>query len=443
VVNGSRQDAATEDTFAPVAQASTIRLLLSVAGAKTHHVHTCDVAQAFTEAHIDQRHRVYLIPNDHIPGADPERHLLRLNRSLYGLRTSPKDWFDRATKYFVVKRGFKQSKSDHCLFYKPGTHLYAVLYVDDIIFSCPDLNLVMAEKQALGREFTIKDLGAITKYLGVDITRSPTGVFGLSQPAKINKAARLLGLTMAAPTSTPMVPQTQLSDIEDEECTPDQKALYKETLGLVSHIATQTRPDIAAAVGQLSRYAHTPGSTHFSGLKHLVRYLLGTKDIQLMLGREDNGILEGYCDADLGGDVKSGKSTSGAIIRFNSSCIAWGSSLLPVVTLSTAESEFVSAAETAKHLIQLRELLQEINMEQHQPTVLYNDNQSAIASAGISTSTKKTRHIRLRFHYLKEVAANGEIRMEYLHTHDLCADLLTKILPRPANDRHRAFIMGM
>ena len=82
-------------------------------------------------------------------------------------------------------------------------------------------------------------------------------------------------------------------------------------------------------------------------------------------------------------------------------------------------------------------------MEQHQPTVLYNDNQSAIASAGISTSTKKTRHIRLRFHSLKEVAANGEIRMEYLHTHDLCADLLTKILPRPANDRHRAFIMGM
>ena len=115
---------------------------------------------------------------------------------------------------------------------------------------------------------------------------------------------------------------------------------------------------------------------------------------------------------------------------------------LPVVTLSTCASEYVSAAETAKHIVHFRELLEQIGFPQREPTVLRNDNESSNHAASIHSVSSKMQHVRVRFHFIKELVANNEVKMEYCKSKDLSADLLTKPLARPQTEVHRKTILG-
>lgn len=444
VVMGTQQQVDdANDTYAPVIRSSSMRLLLSIAGAENWHAHVADVDQAFLASPINPKFDIHLVPPPQLKDIDPQATLLHLNKAVYGLKTSSKDFFRTLNKHFVTNEGFTACPSDQCVLYKcvNGVPIILLLYVDDVAFLSPSLGLIESTKAALSGAFDIKDLGPMHEYLGITIKRSPTGAFMLDQHRKITKAATALSVINATATYTPLPPGTVLEKI-GQPCNPNEERLYKSNLGLLAHVGTQTRPDIAATISHLSRFMKAPNREHLAALRHLARYLYTTRDHPLVLGTTNDKTLEAQCDADYATDIDTSHSLSGAIYRFNGSTFAWHSTQLAQVTKSTCATEYVSASEASSSVIHFRELLAQIGYNQSNPTVLFNDNEAAIISANTLGTNFRTKQVRVRYHAIKEMVHNKELIMQHMPTKLLAADLLTKILPRPRTELHRRTIMG-
>ena len=169
-----------------------------------------------------------------------------------------------------------------------------------------------------------------------------------------------------------------------EQCpqTPEEvadmcKVPYREAIGSLNYCAVATRPDIAFPVSLLAQFMENPGRIHWEAVKRIFRYLLGTKNWKLMYGTTDSG-LEGYTDAD-GSSQEHRHAISGYVFLMNGGAISWSSKKQGLVTLSTAESEYVAATYAAKEALWLRRVISEVFHPLEKPVTLYSDSQSAIA----------------------------------------------------------------
>ena len=163
-------------------------------------------------------------------------------------------------------------------------------------------------------------------------------------------------------------------------------------------------------------------------MKWIMRYLCGASNLKLCFGSE-KPILIGYTDSDMAGDVDSRKSTSGYLINFAGGAVAWQSRLQKCVALSTTEAEFIAATEASKELIWMRKFLQELGFTQER-YVLLCDSQSAIHLGKNSTFHSRSKHIDVRYHWIRDALDDKLLELEKVHTDDNGADMLTKSLPR-------------
>jgi hypothetical protein len=231
----------------------------------------------------------------------------------------------------------------------------------------------------------------------------------------------------------------------------NQKA-YAHLNGRLLHLAMNTRPDITFAVSRLTQYTIKPNSQCWAALKRLIRYLKGTRTKSIIYGAQPNPVttdddvcyIKGYTDSDWAGDISTCKSTSGYLFLDAGAPIAWGSNKQPIVTLSTCEVEYVAASNAARETIWLRNLLAEIDPsgapatslpQSHEPNYLLSipmamDNQGAIALATLGSQNRRTRHINVRYHYIRDCIESGTIAPHYTPTSDMLADGFTKALDR-------------
>jgi len=229
------------------------------------------------------------------------------------------------------------------------------------------------------------------------------------------------------------------------------QAAYARLNGQILHLAVNTRPDIAFAVSRLAQHTTKPTSECWAALKRLVRYLKGTRTKGIVYGLqpilttsdEDECHIKGYTDSDWAGDTTTCKSTSGYLFTGNGGPIAWGSNKQPIVALSTCEAEYIAASDAAREATWLRNLLMEIdppgapatslppNEPVHvRPIPLAMDNQGAIALATLGSQNRRTRHINVRYHYIRQCVELGNIAPQYTPTTEMLADGLTKALDR-------------
>ena len=225
------------------------------------------------------------------------------------------------------------------------------------------------------------------------------------------------------------------------EAEEDQDFPYRELVGAVMYLMTCTRPDIAFAVGQLARNAHRPTRPDVIAAKRLLRYLQGTKNMGITLGGSALS-LRGYADADYAADASSRRSTSGSVILLSDGPVMWSSRRQPCVTLSTAESEYVALSSAVQEIVWLRALLKELGFGQKEPTEVMEDNQSAIAIATGANTSRRTKHIDVRYHYVREKVKTGEIKVTYCATGDMIADVFTKPLGSSKFEELRAKVMS-
>jgi hypothetical protein len=188
-----------------------------------------------------------------------------------------------------------------------------------------------------------------------------------------------------------------------------------------------TRPDIAQAVGVVSRYLSNPGRDHWEAVKWILRYLRGSSKLCLCFG-ESKPVLEGFTDADWAGDLDSRKSTSGYLFTFAGGAVSWQSKLQKCVALSTTEAEYIAANEAGKEVIWLKNYLNELGVKQAD-YVIHCDSQSAIYLSKNSMYHSRTKHIDLRYHWIRDAVLNKMFQLRKIHTDKNSSDMLTKVVP--------------
>ena len=219
--------------------------------------------------------------------------------------------------------------------------------------------------------------------------------------------------------------------LKDGEQTTDLRE-YQCIIGSLMYAAIATRPDIAFSVGMLSQYMSNPGEEHFIGIKRVLRYLRGTTDFGLEFKAQDNMKinLHGYADADWAGDVSTRKSTTGYLFQIGNGTVSWKTRRQSIVALSSTEAEYVSLSCAAQETIWMRNLLESIGFQQLDPTMISEDNQGAIALAGNPGNHPRTKHISIKYHFIREAVEKNKIMFQYCPTTEMLADILTKALTK-------------
>ena len=203
-------------------------------------------------------------------------------------------------------------------------------------------------------------------------------------------------------------------------------------------MSTATRPDITAAVGVLSQYMSKLSKDHWMGVKRVLRYLKGTLNYGLKFSvHGEQAELNGYSDADLGGDVDTRRSTSGYVFQFGNGTISWSSRKQRTVAKSSTEAEYVALSLATQEAIWLRCLMKDFGKQTDAPTTIYEDNQGAIELAKNAKYHSRTKHIDICHHFVRERVVSNEIRVIYCRTEDMVADIMTKGLPKPTFEKLR------
>ncbi|KAL9348429.1 hypothetical protein Peur_059795 [Populus x canadensis] len=185
------------------------------------------------------------------------------------------------------------------------------------------------------------------------------------------------------------------------------------------------------AVSLISRYMENPKEIHLLAAKRIFRYLQGTADFGLLYKKGEHSDLMGFTDSDYAGDQDDRKSTSGYVFMLGTGAVSWSSKKQPIVTLSTTEAEFVAAASCACQAIWLRRILEEIQFKQQGATSIYCDNSSTIKLSRNLVLHGRSKHIDVKYHFLRDLAKDEVINLIFCKSEDQVADIFTKPLKTP------------
>lgn len=215
---------------------------------------------------------------------------------------------------------------------------------------------------------------------------------------------------------------------------------YKSLIGGLRYLV-HTRPDIAYSVGVASRYMERPTTVHQNAVKRILRYVQGTLQFGLVYSRTSgNNILTGFADSDLAGNLDDRKSTGGMCFYLNESLITWVSQKQRCVALSSCEAEFMAATAAACQAIWIRNVLNQITAETIGPVILYIDNKSAIDLAKNPVFHGRSKHIHVRYHFIRECVERGDIVLKHVASEKQKADILTKALTTIKFERMRSLL---
>ena len=421
------------EIFSLVVKHCSIRILLAIVNQFDLELEQIDVKTAFL--HGDLEEIIYMQQPEGF--SEEEGKVCLLKKSLYGLKQSPRMWYKRFDD-FLLRSGFSRCRYDSCVYVlkrKQKCILYLLLYVDDILLASSSKEEIKIFKGKLNSEFEMKDLGLAKRILGMDIIRNrKEGELFLSQGSYLKKVVERFRMHESKPVSTPLGSFTKLSSTQapetEEERIRMESVPYASGVGSVMYGMVCSRPDLAHAISLVSRFMANPGQAHWNALKWLFRYLNGSLGNGLRFKKSAQGreALAGYVDADFAGCVDTRKSTTGYVFTLYGTAVTWKANLQSVVSLSTTEAEYIALTEAVKEGSWLRGLIGDLGI--HQPRVtIHCDSQSAIHLANHQTYHERTKHIDVRFHFIRDVIESKKVQVQKIATEDNPADMMTKSLP--------------
>lgn len=437
------------ETWAPVTRLTSIRCVLSLAAMLDWECHNMDVDTAFLNAPVEET--IYVEQPEGFVDYGPKGEPLvcRMKKSLYGLKQAPRNWNHVIDEWFK-EYGFNVSEADPCLYVKRSeprrdgemSILIVLLWVDDLIICGSSAGDIGEFKKAISKRFNMKDLGALSYILGMEITRDRGArTLEITQKAYIEKMLQRFQMEECKPVGTPA--EGALS--RNKEAGPNRE--FMSMVGSFLYAAMVTRPDIAYAVQALGRHLQGTTDEHFVAAKRVLRYLKGTKELGLKYGGTTAGgsskpIVVGYADADWASDKETRRSVTGYLFTLNGAAISWSSKLQPTVALSTSESEYMAACYAAQEAIYLRRLMGSLGFAQEGPTIIHEDNMGCIGMSENPILHQRSKHIDIRYHFLREAVSNGQVLLTFIPTSEQIADLLTKALPKARTQMLRDQVVG-
>lgn len=420
-----------EEIFSPVVKMSSIRVVLAIAASMNLEVEQLDVKTAFL--HGDLHEEIYMEQPEGFKVKGKEDMMCKLKKSLYGLKQAPRQWYKKFDS-FMIDHGYQRTNVDHCVYIRRfgNDFIILLLYVDDMLIVGKDISEIVRLKKELSKSFAMKDLGPAKQILGMRIFRErKANKLWLSQEQYIEKILARFDMDKAKPVGTPLAGHFKLSSSQspssEKKKSEMEKIPYSSAVGSLMYAMVCTRPDLAHAVGVVSRFLSNPGKEHWAAVKWIFRYLRGTSKLCLCFG-DDKPVLVGYTDADMAGDIDSRKSTSGYLITFAGGAVSWQSKLQKCVALSTTEAEYIAITEACKEMLWMKRFLIELGINQNQ-YIVYCDSQSAIHLSKNSSFHYKSKHIDIRYHWIRNILDEKLLQLEKIHTDRNGSDMLTKALP--------------
>lgn len=420
------------ESYAPVARLPTVRFVLSVGVKNGYHFRHLDVKTAFLNEVLKEDVFMNLPEGMELePG-----YILKLHRSLYGLKQSPKCWNDRFHD-FITSMGFKQSTADVCLYYRcyEGTVVYLVIYVDDMLLCGSTTDVVNYVRDRLAREFRMTDLGVPNMFMGLRIKINPEeDVLQIDQAGYTSRLLDKFGMTGCNPAATPMEQNLKLMPGVKADKVQEP---YRELIGSLMFLMSGTRPDICFALTYLARFQENPTQEHWQCLKRVLRYLSGTIDVGLQFSkRDDEPALSCYVDADWANDLVDRKSTTGFFIKVYGNVVQWCSRKQAIMALSSCEAEYVAVCDAAKEVLWLLKVMNDLNLQVQLPVTMLEDNSGCI-SVSENPETRRSKHYDVRYHFLREKVREKILKLKRIPSESQVADTLTKALGKVLFVQHR------
>lgn len=307
-----------------------------------------------------------------------------------------------------------------------------LIYVDDILVVSNSETYTAKIEEILKSNFHIDNLGHVANYLGIRVIKQENSYF-LDQEKYILSVAARFELDKSKDTDIPLSPSYH-KEPESEKLPVNDK--YRAAIGCLLYIATNTRPDVSAAVAILSQKVVSPTQSDWNQVKKLIRYLKGSSHLRLKLGSSDKAVLIGYADASWGEDRETRKSNSGFIFLFNGA-ISWSCKRQDCVSLSSTEAEYIALSEACKEAIWLQRLLDDLYYSEQRTTTIYEDNKSVPKMIVDERLSNRTKHIDIRTHFVKDYVKKGVVNIEYCPTEEMIADLFTKGLAKEKFNKFR------
>ncbi|KAG2830641.1 hypothetical protein PC113_g21071 [Phytophthora cactorum] len=335
---------------------------------------------------------------------DGDFDCLELVKAIYGLKQASRVWNETFDE-FVCSIGFQVSAFDPCLYIKvvDGHRVLVLVYVDDVLITGSSPELISRTKNDLKTRFEMTGSCKCVFVLGIELVDGPDGSVTMCQRRYVDDILKRFGMDECKAVVSPVDMSTRLvpSDAATKVNVP-----FREAVGALMHLMTATRPDIAYAVGYVSRFMENPQEEHWVAVKRIFRYLQGTKTHGICFKPGDN-------------------------IDFR---VSWGSKKQSSVSLSTSEAEYIALSLAIQEGKWIHRLLCEIlaaTNETGPELKIREDNQSCIKMTKNPVNHGRAKHIDIKYHHIRDEVKRGEVKLEYCETSVKLADIMTKALPGP------------
>ncbi|GJT14079.1 retrovirus-related pol polyprotein from transposon TNT 1-94 [Tanacetum coccineum] len=391
VARGYRQEEGIdfEESFAPVARLEAIRIFLAFAAHMNMVVYQMDVKTAFLNGNL--REEVYVSQPDGFVDPDKPNYVYKLKKALYGLKQAPRAWYDMLSS-FLISNDFSKGSVDPTLFIRrEGKELLLVqIYVDDIIFAASTPELCDLFAKIMCSKFKMSMMGKISFFLGLQISQSPRGIF-INQSKYALESLKKYGFESCDPVDTPMVEKSKLD--EDKEGNVVDPSHYRGMIGTLLYLTART----------VHRELWYPKDSSFAQTAS--------------------------ADADHAGCQDTRRSTSGSIQLLGDRLVSWSSKRQKSAAISSTEAEYIALSGCCAQVLWMRSQLTDYGFGFNK-IPMYCDNKSAIALCCNNVQHSRSKHIDIRFHFIKEHVENGVIELYFVNTEYQLADIFTKALGR-------------
>jgi len=411
------------------------------------------------------------------PRSGPPRKVWKLIKALYGLRKSPMLW-SRELVSFLQNLGFEQCPDEPCILINKETQIILFVYVDDLLVITQPQNIQQVNefKTAVHSKYGIKDLGEAISFLNIRILRDiKAKKLWICQDGYIDKLCVKFGIDQSMRTATPLISSYRPQKFEGQ-ATIQQISEMQEKVGSILYAAVVTRPDISFTASQLSQFAMNPSFEHLRYANRVLSYLQNTKYYAIefsgsvdrtiegetgsnsvnkttegetgsgpidkateMETGDDDEVLQLSSDASFADDPETRKSTQGYLMKLFGGAIMWQSSKQKTVTTSTTEAELLSLSHTAREVIALSRLFEQIQFDPEQRLRILCDNQQTVGLIQKERPqlTTKLKHVDIHNLWLRQVHRDGKVAVKWVPTTDMPADGFTKPL---SAEKHSHFI---
>ena len=429
--------------FASTPSLLTMKTLLNLAVALNWKITAGDVSTAFLHAPMTET--IYVTPPpEYYKGKDV---LWKLKKAMYGLKNSPKLWQDHFAST-MKELGYTRMKTDPNLYCNKTTGHYVLAYVDDLLMVGPGNTNSTAIAQ-IQSKLLLKVTGTLSettplKFLGRIITYTDNSIHIAMPPDYIDTILQEHGMTTAKSATTTGTTTIKRALDGDTPLDSDEHSLYRRSTGKLLWLSL-LRSDIQFATKELSRALTAPTTEDMAKLKHLLRYLAGTKSHALVIkptlqlsSTNTTLDLDVYCDSDWAGCTKTRKSTSGVVIALLGTTLYTCARTQATVALSSGEAELYAIGLGIQEALFVKSLLLEAKLAKGVNLTCYTDSTAGKSMATRYGLGKKTKHIELRYLYMQELVNSGALRLSKIDTKLNQSDLLTKYLSAETTQLHTA-----